>query len=121
MKEALDERRFVKDFQKCQAIIVIFFFLSLLFHLLSMFVFGGEKEKQVEPAVIIHESEKIDLNTASVWEIMAIDGIGNVLAERIIEGRPFSEVADLQKVKGIGKENFQKLSPFFKVDLISHE
>lgn len=49
---------------------------------------------------------QIDLNTASKADLMGIDGIGEVLAARIIEYReaqgPFASVDELGNVEGIG-------------------
>jgi competence protein ComEA len=57
----------------------------------------------------------IDLNTATREELMSIKGIGYVLAERIIEGRPYETVDDLLKVKGIGPKTLEKVRPYFVV------
>ena len=55
----------------------------------------------------------IDLNTATRKELMSVKGIGYVLSERIIAGRPYESVDDLLKVKGIGPKTFEKVSPYF--------
>ncbi|MDC0674066.1 ComEA family DNA-binding protein [Nannocystis radixulma] len=44
----------------------------------------------------------VDLNRASASELESMPGIGPELARRIIEGRPYSTVDDLQRVRGIG-------------------
>lgn len=51
----------------------------------------------------------IDINTAPLEELEKIIGIGPVLAQRIIEARPFSSLDDLIKVKGIGEITLQKI------------
>lgn len=45
---------------------------------------------------------KINPNLATVDELMQLKGIGEQLAERIIEKRPYTTLADLQRVSGIG-------------------
>ena len=45
---------------------------------------------------------KLDVNAASLAELQNIPGIGPVVAQRIIEARPFKSADDLQRVKGIG-------------------
>jgi DNA uptake protein ComE-like DNA-binding protein len=35
-----------------------------------------------------------------------------VIARRIIEGRPYRSVEDLERVKGIGRKRFDELRPF---------
>ena len=57
----------------------------------------------------------LDLNTASKEKLMFIKGIGPVLAERIIAGRPYKTVADLLKVKGIGSKKLEKIRPYVVV------
>lgn len=44
---------------------------------------------------------KIDVNNASFESLVAVDGIGDALAERIIAKRPYASVADLVRVQGI--------------------
>jgi len=57
----------------------------------------------------------LDLNTASKNELLSIKGIGPVLAERIIAGRPYRTVDDLLKVNGIGKKRLENMRPYFVV------
>jgi DNA uptake protein ComE-like DNA-binding protein/endonuclease/exonuclease/phosphatase family metal-dependent hydrolase len=44
----------------------------------------------------------IELNTCTSMELQALHGIGPVLAQRIIDGRPFRSIQELQKIKGVG-------------------
>jgi len=57
----------------------------------------------------------LDLNTASKEKLMLIKGIGPVLAETIIAGRPYKTVEDLLKVKGIGPKTLEKIRPYVVV------
>jgi len=50
----------------------------------------------------------IDVNSASQSELESLPGIGEVYAERIIEGRPYRSVNDLKRVKGIGAKTLDK-------------
>jgi len=45
---------------------------------------------------------KIDVNSASVQALESLPDIGPVLAERIIDGRPYHDIEELDRVKGIG-------------------
>jgi competence protein ComEA len=44
-----------------------------------------------------------------------LPGIGPALARRIIEGRPYRSVDDLERVKGIGKRRLAGLRPLVVV------
>src|SRR4030042_4044813 len=57
----------------------------------------------------------VNLNTASEKELQSIKGIGPVLAERIIAGRPYGTVDDLLKVKGIGPKILETIRPYLVV------
>ena len=57
----------------------------------------------------------IDVNAASVDELVRLPGIGPVTAQHIITARnekPFATLADLDKVKGIGPKTLDKIRPF---------
>lgn len=58
----------------------------------------------------------LNLNTASKNDLQSIKGIGPVLAERIIAGRPYRTVDDLRKVNGIGQKKLENMRPYFVVD-----
>ena len=45
-------------------------------------------------------TEKVDINTASLEQLDEITGIGPVLAQRIINARPFSSELNALKMKG---------------------
>jgi competence protein ComEA len=61
----------------------------------------------------------VNLNTASAADLDSLPGIGQSLAERIVEYRttngPFQSIEDLQKVKGIGPALFAKLAPLITI------
>jgi len=57
---------------------------------------------------------KLDVNTATTEELQAVPGIGRVLAQRIIAARPFANVDDLKKVKGIKERKFEQLRSYFE-------
>lgn len=62
---------------------------------------------------------KIDVNSATWVELIQLDGIGEKLAERIIEDRkangPYESVDDLQRVRGIGPKTVAKLKKHLTV------
>ena len=58
---------------------------------------------------------RIDPNTASRDQLMRLPGIGEVIANRIIEARPFKDVRDLRNVEGIGEKTFARIAPFLRI------
>lgn len=60
-------------------------------------------------------SQKVDINTASLADLVAINGIGESLAEKIIVGRPYAKVKDLLAINGISEKKLEVLSDSLKV------
>lgn len=70
------------------------------------------KELQGQVKKTLSPKNVLDLNTASKEGLQSIKGIGPVLAERIIAGRPYRAVDDLLKVKGISAKTLEKVRPY---------
>jgi comEA protein len=62
---------------------------------------------------------RVDLNHASLAELMALPNLGPATASKIVEYRrekgPFSEVDHLIRVSGIGPETLRSLRPLLRV------
>lgn len=61
----------------------------------------------------------INLNTATITELMQLPKIGAKTAERIVAFRKqnggFKRIEELMNVKGIGEKSFTKLKPYLSV------
>jgi len=65
------------------------------------------KEESSEKEECLPQS--IEINAASLKELEKLVGVGPVLAQRIIDTRPYYSITDLRKVKGIGSKTLQKI------------
>ena len=73
--------------------------------------FGGAPKKELPDS-------PVNINTASLTELMNLPGVGKKTAEKIIEYRDrrhFARTADLMNVTGIGEKKFAKLKDYIRV------
>ena len=75
--------------------------------------FEGEPKKERKSAKKVNLP--VHINSASIDELCALNGVGPKLAEKILDTRnalgTFKNAEDLQKVPGIGKKKLEKLLP----------
>ena len=96
--------------------------LCALFVCLSVGLFFGRNmpaqwnEIPVSPSQTQPDISAIDLNSADTAALMGLPGIGEVLAQRIIQHReangPFASTAQLLNIEGIGEEILENLLPY---------
>ncbi|NMB91097.1 MAG: hypothetical protein GYA17_22275 [Chloroflexi bacterium] len=59
--------------------------------------------------------KKIDINQASSQELSQVPGIGAQLAERIVAGRPYQTLLELQNISGIGQRLYEQILPYVEI------
>jgi len=75
----------------------------------------AERREEAEDAIAMGRappSEPLSINQALAEDLARIPGIGNVLAQRIIEARPFKTVDELKRVSGIGPATLEEIREF---------
>jgi competence protein ComEA len=83
-----------------------------------IFLHGGFSGRMIEADECEPKTAKfqLDVNRAEVPELLQLPGIGNTLAQRIIESRekegPYATIDDLRRVKGIGVKNLEHVRPY---------
>ncbi len=68
---------------------------------------------------VYHVHNTLDLNKATIEELVALPDIGPVLAQRILDYRTehgyFRAIEELDTVPGIGPKTLEKLRPYLRI------
>lgn len=74
-----------------------------VFTILNLYADHGVTQTATQTVNInAQQKEKIDLNTASLEQIKSLPNIGDKLAQKIVDNRPYKNIWDLQRIDGIG-------------------
>lgn len=69
---------------------------------------------------LLKEAKTVNLNDATLEELIKLKGIGPALAHRIIEHRiqngPFKDRSEIKKVPGIGPEKFDAIKDYIVIE-----
>lgn len=78
-----------------------------------------DEERELQAALgkgVLPENFTVEVNSAPRSELMRLPGIGETLADRIIEKRPYARLTDLLEVDGIGPATYRRLKPLLRLE-----
>lgn len=87
--------------------------IAAVMGMLAVLAMAGQSFAAKQPP-----ASQVNINTASVDQLMELPGIGKVKAEAIVAYRtktPFESVSDLTNVRGIGEKLLAKISEYVTV------
>jgi len=101
-------------FTREEKIILISVLIAAILGILINVFFSYSKKIRITN--IEMTNEKIDINTASSEELQKLPGIGNVIAQRILEYRQnsgaFKSADELMHIKGMTAKKYEKIKKF---------
>ena len=87
--------------------------------IISIIVFSSIFILAVCNMYLLHQSCLIDINRADKYELMQIQGIGDVLSDRIIDYREYNgcfySIEELTRVNGLNHKSVNKIKKYIKI------
>jgi competence protein ComEA len=72
--------------------------------------------KEGRATAMAEEFVQLDLNRADIKALTQLPGVGEVVAQRIIDLRPYADAEELLRVRGIGKASLARLKPYLRFE-----
>ena len=76
---------------------------------------GKAAAEKAAAAQKLAPGQKVNINTATKDQLVALPGIGPTKAQAIIDGRPYKAPEDIMKVKGIKQRTYGKIKDYITV------
>jgi len=85
--------------------------LTLLALVCGLLLATGFAQVPTVPKAARKGAELLDINTASVDQLKALPGIGDVYADKIVKGRPYKQKDELVERKILPQATYDKVKP----------